>query len=106
MKKGLIIFASLVIITSCNSPSTDKDAGTKAPDTAATATAPPAEPKDPEAVKGLDLVGKSDCFTCHKLSDASVGPAYALVAAKYKDKPGIIDTLAAKIIKGGSGNWG
>lgn len=107
MKKGLIIFASLVIITSCNSSSTDnKEAGTKATDTAAAATAPATETKDPEAVKGLELVGKSDCFTCHKLSEASVGPAYALVAAKYKDKPGIIDTLAGKVIKGGSGNWG
>jgi len=105
MKKGLIIFALVVIIASCNSSSTDKEAGTKATDTAA-ATAPATEAKDPEAVKGLELVGKSDCFTCHKLSEASVGPAYALVAAKYKGKPGIIDTLAGKVIKGGSGNWG
>jgi cytochrome c len=56
---------------------------------------------------GAQLITKYDCLTCHKEQEKIVGPAYADVAAKYKSSPsGIVDTLANKIIKGGSGNWG
>lgn len=56
---------------------------------------------------GAQLIAKYDCLTCHKEQEKLVGPAYADVAAKYKSAPsGIVDTLANKIIKGGSGNWG
>lgn len=62
---------------------------------------------DPNYQKGLDLVAKSDCLTCHKINEKSTGPAYNEVAAKYA---GAADTtitrLANKIIAGGSGNWG
>jgi cytochrome c len=34
------------------------------------------------------------------------GPAYQEVAKRYAGKPGIEDSLANKIIHGGSGNWG
>ncbi|MGE5519543.1 MAG: c-type cytochrome [Candidatus Dadabacteria bacterium] len=64
------------------------------------------EVEDPKIQQGLDLITKSDCFTCHKVADRLVGPAYDSVALRYKDTPGIEDTLAHKIIKGGSGNWG
>ena len=56
--------------------------------------------------KGLELVAKSDCFTCHKVNETAVGPAYQLVADKYENNEAVIDSLAQKIIKGGSGNWG
>ena len=63
--------------------------------------------KNPDYEKGLALVGKSDCLTCHKINEASTGPAYADVAARYA---GASDTtitrLAYTIIKGGSGQWG
>ncbi|MBS1524084.1 MAG: c-type cytochrome [Bacteroidetes bacterium] len=56
---------------------------------------------------GAQLLSKYDCLTCHKEQEKVVGPAYADVAAKYKSAPsGIVDTLANKVIKGGSGNWG
>ena len=61
---------------------------------------------NPDYAAGLDLVAKSDCLTCHKLNEASTGPSYASVAAKYSNTPETIDTLVHKIIKGGSGNWG
>jgi len=35
-----------------------------------------------------------------------VGPAYQDVANKYTASPAVIDTLANKVIKGGSGHWG
>jgi cytochrome c len=62
---------------------------------------------NPDYQKGLELVGQSDCLTCHKVNEASTGPAYALVAEKYA---GAADTtvtrLAQKIIAGGAGVWG
>lgn len=61
---------------------------------------------NPDYKKGLDLISKNDCLGCHTVMDASVGPAYTVIAKKYKGQPGIEDTLAQKIIKGGSGNWG
>jgi cytochrome c len=59
-----------------------------------------------EQEKGLDLITKNDCLTCHKVADASTGPAYVEVAKRYAGKAGIEDSLALKVIHGGSGNWG
>lgn len=55
---------------------------------------------------GKALMEKSDCKSCHTLSEKSAGPAYKEVAARYAGKNGSVDQLAAKIIKGGAGNWG
>ncbi len=61
---------------------------------------------DPAFTAGLELVRKSDCFTCHKIDEASTGPAYRLIANKYTAADSTIKMLASKIIKGGTGNWG
>ena len=62
---------------------------------------------NPVYTKGLELIGQSDCLTCHKVNEASTGPAYALVAEKYKDAADTtITRIAGKIISGGSGIWG
>jgi cytochrome c len=104
MKKTIVIVLLLGIFIACNSG--DKTGGTKA-DAAADGTTPAAAAAtNPEADKGLELIGKSDCFTCHKVVDASTGPAYEAVAAKYPDNEAVVDSLSKKIIKGGSGNWG
>ena len=101
MKKTLIFCFIIAGMYAC---------GNNGNDTAKTETAPTAETKDitkdPAYALGLELVAKSDCLTCHKLNEASTGPSYASVAAKYPNTPEMIDTLASKIIKGGSGNWG
>jgi cytochrome c len=60
----------------------------------------------PDWVKGEKLVAKSDCFTCHKLSDASTGPSYAAVSAKYENTEANQKMLAEKVISGGTGVWG
>lgn len=107
MKKVFIICSSILIFAACNSSSTDnKDGDTKSADT--TAATPAAEASDPEVTKGLDLVAKSDCFTCHKLTETSIGPAYSAVAAKYKsvEPAAAIDSMVHQIINGGSGKWG
>ena len=59
-----------------------------------------------DADKGLELVGKSDCLTCHKVEDKLVGPSYREVAQKYPVDDSTISYLAGKIITGGAGVWG
>jgi cytochrome c len=62
--------------------------------------------KNPDYQKGLEIIAKNDCLTCHKVDETSTGPAYRDVANKYPDNEETIKTLAQKVIKGGSGNWG
>jgi len=54
--------------------------------------------------KGVDLIVKNDCRNCHREREKLIGPAFTAIAKRYG--PSDIDTLAAKIIKGGSGHWG
>jgi cytochrome c len=61
---------------------------------------------NPDYTKGLALIGKSDCLTCHKANEKNIGPAYKDVAEKYENTEDNVKMLAGKIIKGGSGVWG
>src|SRR6516164_95958 len=74
------------------------------------AAAAPAAPAAADS-KGLELIGASDCTTCHRLhkeaAGASIGPSYSEVAAKYSPAADTtVDRLVKKIISGGSGVWG
>jgi cytochrome c len=53
---------------------------------------------------GAQLIAKSDCGTCHKEQEKLIGPAFVDVAKKYSSSD--VDSLANKVIKGGSGHWG
>jgi len=59
-----------------------------------------------QTLAGKSLMMKSDCSTCHKVSENSIGPAFEKVSAKYKSTPKANEYLASKIIKGSSGVWG
>ncbi len=61
---------------------------------------------NPDYQKGLDLIGKNDCLTCHKISEKLIGPPYQDVADKYAGMDTAVTHLAKKIISGGSGVWG
>ena len=106
--KKIIIFSLILFFASCGNNSDTKeksatDSVTTAPDSANKAT----EVKDPLAAQGLELVTKSDCFSCHKLTEASIGPAYSAIAAKYKTlNESNMDSMVTQIIKGGAGRWG
>ena len=52
------------------------------------------------------LATSKNCMAFHAVDKKLVGPAFKEVAAKYAGKAGAADTLAGKIIKGGSGVWG
>jgi cytochrome c len=101
MKKVFVTLALAGVLFACNSSSTDEKAAEKKDTVAATAPAP-AENHE----KALELITASDCLTCHKINEKVNGPSYAEVAAKYEPTEANIDSLANKIINGGSGVWG
>lgn len=102
MKKLLLLFAAAGIFAACGG--NEKQAETTTTEPKETAPAP--EPEDPAFTEGMTLVANAGCPTCHKIDEASTGPAYRKVAEKYANTPENISTLASKVIKGGSGNWG
>ena len=102
MKKVLGTIVVVVAIMACGGFKENKTA-----DGAATASTSTSSLSDnPDYQKGVALVGKSDCLTCHKVNEKNIGPAYKDVAAKYENTDANVKMLAEKIIKGGSGNWG
>jgi cytochrome c len=58
------------------------------------------------AEKGEVLISYSDCYTCHKEDERSVGPAFKDIAKRYPVNKVYIEVLAHKVIIGGSGSWG
>lgn len=107
MKKLFIIlsFSGFGLLISCGGGS-DKNSETEARKDEAQQEAKAEPAENPDYEKGLALVGQNDCLTCHKINEASTGPAYKAVAAKYANTPEVIDQLSNKVIKGGAGNWG
>ncbi|MBA4196908.1 MAG: cytochrome c class I [Chitinophaga sp.] len=97
MKKIFILFAA-VAMYACGSNSTETKKEEAAKPVVADNSA------NPDYQKGLELVAKSDCLTCHKIDEKVTGPSYRDVANKYSEKD--IPMLASKIIKGGTGVWG
>ncbi len=107
MKKSFIIFGLALAISACGNNKSSNSSGTDS--TVTTTTTSSSTQSTSVAVKdtlGAALIQKNDCLTCHKLDQKIIGPAYVDVANKYTASPAVIDTLANKIIKGGSGNWG
>lgn len=107
MKRSFIILGLALAISACGNNKSNNSSGT---DTTVTTTTTTSTSKNTSiTVKdtlGAALIQKNDCLTCHKLDQKIIGPAYNDVANKYTASPDVIDTLANKIIKGGSGNWG
>ena len=104
MKKAILfLLVCSGAILACNS----SGSSSSKTDTAAAAPLAPAAADS----KGLELIGASDCTTCHRLhkeaAGASIGPSYSEVAAKYSPAADTtVDRLVHKIISGGSGVWG
>lgn len=102
MKKYLVSLSLLALMAACGGSEEKKD--TAAAPTATTTSDDLSS--NPDYTKGLELIGKSDCLTCHKVGDKLIGPSYKEVAAKYDNTEENITMLAGKIIKGGQGVWG
>ncbi len=117
MKKVFIVLCISAVITACGGSS--KTGNSTDTPGAANQTAKAAESNaDTNANKtgtestatadapGAKLMAASDCNTCHKKDTKVVGPALVDIAAKYPPTASNVDTLVAKVIKGGSGHWG
>lgn len=102
MKKVLVTLVAAIALVACGGNTENKSAEEKGSSTASTSSLS----ANPDYQKGLELVGKNDCLTCHKANEKNIGPAYKDVAAKYENTDDNVKMLAEKIIKGGSGNWG
>ncbi len=102
MRKLVVLVAFCAFVFSCGSEG-DKPADSKPVDTTATTT--PAVTTG-QFDKGLEMIGALDCTTCHKISEKNIGPAYTDVALKYEATEANIDSLAHKVIHGGTGVWG
>jgi len=100
MHKILFTLSTAILLVACGG-------GANKTSTTETTTSSETNLSDnPDYAKGLALIAGSDCLTCHKVAEKSIGPAYQDVAAKYENTDDNIEMLAGKIIKGGSGNWG
>jgi cytochrome c len=109
MKKYALLLAITGMFAACGGGESKSNSEAPAADAAAPAPAAPAGgdlSSNPDYVKGLELIGKSDCLTCHKVKDKLIGPAYQDVANKYENNDENIKLLAGKIIQGGKGVWG
>ena len=116
MKKIFAILSICAVITACGggskSGSSDSTAAAnqtaKASESSADTNANKTGTEDSGAAAspGAKLIAAADCSTCHKVHDKVIGPAFVDVAAKYPPTEANIDTLAAKVIKGGKGHWG
>jgi cytochrome c len=101
MHKILFTLTAAILLVACGGGATKNETTTETTTTSETNLS-----DNPDYSKGMKLIADSDCLTCHKIAEKSIGPAYQDVAAKYEDTDDNIEMLAGKIIKGGSGNWG
>lgn len=99
-------FIASVCFACGNNATKSADSAEKKADSAAGISTSDDITKNPDYQKGLTLLTGQDCLTCHKISEQSTGPAYTEVAKRYTADQTTITTLANKIIKGGTGNWG
>ncbi len=112
MKKIIFSLAALSFIAACGGGDKDKKETTETPEVKTEQT----ETKDttsvasnnPDFQKGEAIVAdqKNLCLSCHKIDEKLVGPAYRDVANKYENTEENINTLADKVVKGGTGVWG
>jgi cytochrome c len=103
MKKSLVSIAFIALIVSCNNKGDSNK--TTAPSQNSTVQATDVS-ENPDYQKGLELITKSDCLTCHKVDEKLIGPSYRDIANKYESNEDNIKMLSEKIVKGGSGVWG
>ena len=97
MKKTFLVVFAIAILAACGGGNDSKTENAKTVDIT----------KNPDYQKGLELISKRDCFTCHAIDTKITGPAYREVADKYAGYPDtIISHLATKVLSGGSGVWG
>lgn len=102
MKTYIPFFAAAILFAACGgsgSSGSGSDTTTASSDNTSTASNGDLS-SNPDYTKGLDLIGASDCLTCHKVNEKLVGPAYQDVANKYAGVDTAVTYLAHRIING------
>lgn len=101
MKKYIVTLAMLSVLAACGGNSSNAGNDSTANNTTAGADAGSTDiSQNPDYQKGLDLIGASDCLTCHKVNEKLVGPAYDEVANKYAGSDTAVTYLAHRVING------
>lgn len=103
MKKFFLPILSFSLLIACNSGGSKEE---KQMDKKESSTEVADISANPDYQKGLGILAKNDCLTCHKVDEVLTGPAYREVANKYAGMDTAVSYLAKKIISGGSGVWG
>lgn len=110
MKKVFFILVITMIAYACGNQDSNSSANADSAKSTAPAHEEPAAKADitenPDYVKGLELIAKSDCLTCHAVDEKKIGPPYRDVANKYTSNEQTVTMLSDKVIKGGAGVWG
>jgi cytochrome c len=113
LKKALLIISLPLMLTSCGSNNSRTE---NSSDTAVVNAKTTPNSSNPDSAKsndisiatspdkGAQLIIKNDCRNCHREREKLIGPAFSDVSKKYTAAD--IDSLANKIIRGGSGHWG
>jgi cytochrome c len=99
MKRILIPVIALSVLIACNSGGSKDEKKETTPEVADVS-------QNPDYQKGLDILAKNDCLTCHKVDEVLTGPAYRDIANKYAGADTAVAYLSEKVMKGGSGVWG
>lgn len=66
----------------------------------------PIEPANEISLYGGMVLNSSDCYSCHAINAQSAGPSFTAIAERYRGSTTAIPTLAERVIKGSSGQWG
>ncbi len=106
MKKNLVTLSILILLAACGGNNNQSNSGSAADSSSTANTAANDVSSNPDYQKGLALVAKSNCLTCHKIDEKLIGPAYRDVANKYAGNDTAVTYLAHKVITGGKGVWG
>src|SRR3712207_3739616 len=107
MKKIGVLVGAIIALASCgssdnknsstleNPPAANettvtqtKDTITTTPDSLTAENKPTTAVSKDDQKKGLALISKSDCVSCHHVTEKLVGPSYAAVAKRYEGKAG------------------
>ncbi len=109
IKKYFAALPLLILLAACGGNDNKQDSGTINKDSTSVTETPAATndvTANPDYQKGLALIAKSDCLTCHKVNEKLIGPAYHDVANKYAGNDTAVNYLVHKILTGGKGVWG
>jgi cytochrome c551/c552 len=60
----------------------------------------------PPEIMGKNIMMSSDCKSCHKINEKSIGPSFTQVAQRRKNELRPSNYIMDVILKGSSGKWG